>query len=118
MIEVNPLALNQENVGYGSRICIRLDLMTLGKPNDDFTPEIIQQRIRMTVNGNPIDRIVYYDYEAIQNIAYFEEGTFVYPGLTDICWRVNLGAGTHTAQFEFKQTGGKTQSYTWFFTLK
>ncbi|MFK7805683.1 MAG: hypothetical protein AB8G95_28900 [Anaerolineae bacterium] len=118
LIELSPLSSNRDNVGYASRLCVQLNLGPLGEPNDNFKAEEIQKRASLKIDENPIDQIDYLSSEASLNIVYFSAGEFRYPGLTDICWVVDLEKGDHIARFEFIQTSGKIKRYTWAFSLE
>ena len=105
---------------YNANICIGVWPGELAQSGDNFADDnIFLKKISMFVNGQQLIEI--------HSLVFFND--YVYESESDdgqtkwpvepptICWRAPLDVGLHEAEFQFRQTTGDIQSYTWYFLL-
>lgn len=103
--------------GFHSTICIAIDIEPLAQPGDNLVSPEVQTRMTLLVDGNPME---WGDYvvHALLSERIEPDGTrttFAPPHAP--CWLVPVGVGRHEATFQFRQTSGDVQVYTWYFEI-
>jgi hypothetical protein len=116
-------ALRNIEIGYRSTICVMLDVGSLAQSGDKLTESpLVLERIEMKVNGVILSEVVDQDYiPTLESRGISQSGEqleqVLYSGPLTFCWLANLNSGVHRASFQFQQTSGDVQEYTWHFTI-
>ncbi|MBK9053077.1 MAG: hypothetical protein IPL78_19855 [Chloroflexi bacterium] len=102
---------------YNANVCVMLADGRLARQGESFTDkDSLLERNSMFVDDQQLE------VHSVVFIGFSDESddgqkkfSFVEPPI--ICWRAPLDVGLHEAEFQFRQTSGDIQSYSWFFLL-
>ena len=104
------------SMGYGSRICVNIDLGEVVQSGDDLNISSAQARMQLRLVGTDIVPEQAGGLSGLlENYSTLKDATW--ESFTIYCWQVPLGAGTHTLNLQFRQTSGSILEYTWQFAL-
>jgi hypothetical protein len=121
--------LPDPRVGYGSTVCVEFSGgPPLWQPGDDFTDfAVVSERVTLLVDGRIFSEIVGgsqflsiigLDPEAYDPPELYDEVKEKLKfGVYTFCWRADLETDVHMATFQFRQTSGEVQEYSWHFAI-
>jgi hypothetical protein len=111
--------------GYDSLICVMVDVgPPLWQPGDDFTEHddlAVFERMALLVDEQILSEMAV----KFAFIGLLERNSQAEPdkekedwiGPYTACWKAELDIGLHKATFQFRQTSGHVQEYSWHFAL-
>lgn len=114
----NNIGFSDSLGAYNSNICVEIGLVGLLQSGDRFTEiEVVVDRMDMFVDGQRLMEI-HSMFGASEYVYEWADGyTKAWSSPLTFCWRDPLDAGLHEVRFQFRQTSGDIQSYTWYFLL-
>lgn len=113
----NAVGFTDSLGAYNANVCVQLSSVELARQGENFADlESFLDRNSMYVDGQKVE------VHSQVFIGYTDEsgegGTkFDFVEHPIICWRAPLNVGLHEAEFQFRQTSGDMQNYTWYFLL-
>ena len=106
--------------GYNSKVCTAINLAPLVQPKDDLTSyDKIMAHVTFSIDEHELGEPAfdYFRTDLEDEIIVAEDGLTQWIGLFTLCWTRELLAGAHQATFQFEQTSGDIQSYSWHFII-
>ncbi len=113
----NAIGFTESLGAHNANVCVQLSSFELARQGENFADrKSFLKRNSMYVDGQKVE------VHSQVLIGYTEEsgegGTkFDFVEHPIICWRAPLNVGLHEAEFQFRQTSGDMQNYTWYFLL-
>lgn len=105
--------------GFRSTICVDLNLEPLVQKGDTLTDyEGFSDRLFLSVNGEHMQLSDESLFRGVINGKTENDGTQTSWGTGNyLCWITPLDSGRHEVTFQFRQTSGEIQEYSWLFEI-
>ncbi len=102
-------------VWYDSEISVKVDVgPPLWEPGDDLTAiNDVRKRVVLYVDGKRQPKAV----KIFKFVSWLEDDERKWEGPYTFYWKVELDVGIHMFTFEFHQTSGNIQRYTWYLEI-
>ena len=113
-------SLGHPDIGYRSEVCLELEPGGLAQVGDDFSEfETFVARTTLSVDNIVLTEVEGGHINLTATNVVDKKGEILIRGVGSafICGQVVLDAGLHNVRFEFEQTSGDIQTYTWQFEL-
>lgn len=106
--------------GFDSSVCVRPVVGQLVQKGDDFTDSsLTQERIELLVNGKAMEWHAGTLIGGTPGVQSHDDMTYTkWIEGSDYCWKTPLGLGRHEVTFQFRQTSGDVQAYSWYFEIQ
>lgn len=102
--------------GYRSQICVGIDVSPpLAQPGDDFSNSV-QDRIILQIDGKLVTEIEMHSAMSAP-VKTTQDGKTAWLTPQTVCGAMVLTLGIHEVDFQFVQTDGMIQAYSWQFAL-
>lgn len=112
------IGIRKPEDGYASTVCVNFSLASLVQSGDDFTDDVVLERVNLEVDGvtrPPAGEL--YNAGLLWSKGPPNNSDAQWGGPYTLCWQVPVDVGIHQAHFQFRQTSGDIQEYVWYFAV-